>query len=126
MSETTSQHLHISSPSNTAVIYTISSRTREPAKFVTILRHTFRIVVAFYTTLATVAKLQLTFASEIDQVVEQMLDVTLMQGFLRLIIDHAQWWVMCLTSLLTLYLCVKRDYTGRWWTHLSPKRSDIV
>lgn len=111
MAESTSQHLRISSSSNTAVKYTVSSRTREPAKIVIILRHVFRLVVAFYTVLATLAKLQLTFMSEIDQHVKQMLDITLMHTFLRLIIDNAHWWVLCITSLITLYLCVRRDYT---------------
>lgn len=120
MAESTSRHLRISSSSNTAVNYTVSSRSREPAKVVTILQHVFRIVVAFYTTLATIAKLQLTFGSEIDQAVEQLLNVTLLHGFLRLIIDNAQWWVLCITSLIALYLCVRRDYTGRW-THLCPR-----
>lgn len=125
MDDQTSDHLRISSPSNTAVKYTISSRTREPAKFVVILRHALRIIVAFYTTLATIAKLQLTFAFEIDQTVEQLLDITLMSGFVRLVMDNAQWWVLCITSLLTLYLCVRRDYTG-WWTHLSMDHADLT
>ncbi len=120
MAEGTSEHLRVSSSSSTAVKYTVSSRTREPARLVTILRHIFRIVVAFYTILATIAKLHLTFSSEIDESIEMLLDVTFMHGYLQLIVDDTQWWALCITSLLTLYLCVKRDYTG-WWTHLCPK-----
>jgi len=125
MAEQTSEHLRVASPSNTAVKYTISSRTREPAKFVSILRHVFRIVVAFYTTVATIAKLQMTLAREIDPDVEQILESTLLYRLLRLIIDNAPWWVLCITSLFTLYLCVRRDYTG-WLAHLRTNMNDVL
>jgi len=112
MAEETSEHLRVSSPSNTAVKYTISSRTRKPTKVLVFLRHAFRLIVAFYTVLATVTKLQLTFASEVDATVKTMLQMTLMSSILGLIIQNVEWWVLCITSLITLYLCVKRDYTG--------------
>lgn len=116
MDEQPSQHLKITSPSSAAVKYTISSRAHEPALLVVLVKHLFRIIVAFYTVLATIAKLQRTFSSEINPVIAELLRLTLLNNFLLLIIDNAQWWVLCLTSLITLYLCVRRDYTG-WFTY---------
>ena len=115
--EVTSQHLRISSPSSTAVRYTISSRANGPSKVVIFLRHVFRIVVAFYTALATTAKLQLTFASDIDPAVEELLQLTMLHGFLRPIIDNAQWWLLCITSLVTLYRFVNSPTQGTSLIH---------
>lgn len=125
MSEHISQHLQISSPSSTAVDFTISSRTRKSAKAVTLVRHILRLIVASYTALATITKLQMTFSTGINQYVDYLLQASLLSSFLRLIIDSAPWWVLSVTSLLTLYLCVKRDYTGQW-TYLAAFISDIV
>lgn len=113
MSEHISQHLQISSPSSTAVEFTISSRTRKSAKAVTLLRHALRLIVASYTFLATITKLQMTFSTGTNQYIDYLLQASLLNSFLRLIIDSAPWWVLSVTSLLTLYLCVKRDYTGQ-------------
>ncbi|KAK5954104.1 hypothetical protein OHC33_004676 [Knufia fluminis] len=124
MDDQTTDHLRISSPSNTAVKYTISSRTREPAKFVVILRHALRIIVAFYTTLATIAKLQLTFAFEIDQTVEQLLDITLMSGFVRLVMDNAQW-DYTEESLLVLQGLGVQTSTSSSYFFLSPTTTFI-
>lgn len=113
MSEDISQHLRVSLPSNTAVEFTISSRLKEPAKAIVLLRHALRLIIASYTALATIAKLQLTFSTGISQQIDDLLQASLLDSFLRLIIVNAAWWILSITSLLTLYLCVKRDYTGQ-------------
>lgn len=112
MSEQTSQHLRITSPSDTAVRYTVSSRTKEPSGAIIFIRHAFRAIVACYTILATIVKLQETFYDGISQSAERLLALSLMNGFLQSLIRNFQWWILCLTSLVTLYLCVRRDYTG--------------
>ena len=107
-----SQYLKITSPSSTAVQYTVSSRPAKPRLIVTALKHAFRLVVAFYTLLATIAKLQATFRLGVSPIVEEALDTTLLSNVLRFVIENVQWWILCTTSLITLYLCIRRDYTG--------------
>ena len=109
----TSQHLRISSPSDTAVEYTISSRTGQSSWVITILRNVFRIVVMCYTALATIAKIQTTFYNGTSASVELLLQISQINGFLFTILDSIPWWVLSITSLAIFYLCVKRDYTGK-------------
>lgn len=115
MSEQISQHLHVSSPSQTAVKYTVSSRTRQPPIAVTVLKHILRVVIAFYAVLATTTKLQITSsnANEIHPYIQLCLQWTLMDQFFYSTIDKVEWWTVLATTALTLYLCMRRDYVGQ-------------
>lgn len=107
-----SQHMSISSPSNTAVSYTVSSRTKTPARLLVYLQHSLRIIVAAYAIVATAAKLQLRFYSELSTHTELLVKWTLLDKFLQLT-TSVEWWVLSVTTLITLYLCVRRNYTGQ-------------
>lgn len=112
MSEQVSQHLRISSPSTTAVNFTVSSRTRQPPRALILMKHTLRLIVAFYAILVTLTKYQTTLLGEVQPYVETCLQWTLLEHFLRLIIDSFEWWTLSATTVLALYLCMRRDYTG--------------
>lgn len=110
MADSTSQYLRVSSPSATAVKYTVSSRPNEPAKVVSAIRYVIRIVAVVCALLALIAKLEVhIFATGIHT----LLSLTLFGGILQSIIDGLEWWILLITSFLTLYLCIRRDHTGQ-------------
>lgn len=112
MSEQISQYLRISAPSSTAVKYTVSSSARRPAKAITVFRHTLRVVVAFYALLALVAKLELTFSAGLSFSTNIVLNLALFSGVLKVVIHSLEWWVLLVTSLLTVYVCIQRGHIG--------------
>lgn len=117
MSEQISQHLRVSSPSPTAVNYTVSSRARQPSTVVILLKYLVRILIVFYAMLATLVKLQVTFYDEVHPYVQLCCQWTLVDQLLHLIIDKLEWWMLSISTALTIYLCLRRDYIGQC-THL--------
>lgn len=113
MSEQISQHMRISSSFKTAVSFTVSSRTKTPSKIVEYLQHTFRIIVASYAIFATIVKFQLTYYSELDLSVRLLLEWSLLDKFMHAIVGRVEWWMLSVTTLITLYLCIRRNYTGQ-------------
>lgn len=117
MSEQVSQYLRVSSPSSTAVKYTVSSSTREPTMVITVIKYALRVAVAFYAVLALIAKLELTFSAGLSFTTTILLKVSLLNGLLQAVLDSLEWWVVLVTSFFTLYLCVRRGNIG-WETYL--------
>jgi len=95
------------------VSYTASSRTKTPAKVLDYLQHSFRIIIASYTIVATIAKFQLTYYSELDWTVQLLVEWSLLDKFMHAIIGRVEWWMLSVTTLITLYLCIRRNYTGQ-------------
>lgn len=123
MSEQISQHLRVSSPSPTAVNYTVSSRARHPSTAVTLLKHMVRVFIVFYAVLATLVKLQITLFDEVHTYVQLCCEWTLVEQFVHLITDKLEWWMLLMSTAVTIYLCLRRDYIGQC-THLSLMRVD--
>lgn len=108
--DTPTPFLRITSPSPTAVKFTISSRASDTSFLVSTLRHGFRLFVVFYTVLCTIAKLQFTIPIIEDEL--QSLLSFMVPEMVQRIIEIVPWWVMGVICLGIVWFCVRRDYTG--------------
>ena len=108
--DTPTPFLRITSPSPTAVKFTISSRASDPSFLVSTLRHGFRLFVVFYTVLCTIANLQFTIPSIEDEL--QSLLSFMVPDMVQRVVEMVPWWVMGVICLGIIWLCVRRDYTG--------------
>lgn len=111
---TNTHHFTIHSPSPSTISYTTSSLSSPRSKPSIFFRHICRIVVTFYAILTIVLKAQDSF-EEFDRFKEQidfLTQYSLVGNFLARISQSLNWWGLCFTTLITLYLCLKRDYVG--------------
>ena len=108
-------YLKVRSPSPSSISYTASSISSPRSLLLNALRHSIRVVVSFYAILALLSKAQddgLMDAIDLSIPVPLLLHYSLIGDFIRGTAQSFNWWFLCFTSLLTLYLCLRRDYTG--------------
>src|SRR5271170_5217735 len=109
-----SHRLSIRSPSSTTISYTVSDRLHPASRILTPLKHAIRVILISYVLLADLAKVQSSFnISGLDSSVEILLNVSLIGSFIRGVAKSYDWWVLLLCTASTLWLCLRRDYTGR-------------
>lgn len=107
--------LSILSPSPTTISFLVSNKRHPKSKLVSRLRATARVVLISYALLIDVAKAQTildlgSFSSYVDII----LRFSLTNPLVHVVAGYADWWVLGLLTLLTLYVCLRRNYTGMY------------
>ena len=113
------QYLEVHLPSPTTVSFAVSTRRQDTSKLrfrlLTSLRHACRIMLVYYTFLANLAKAQRIFSfSVLHNYARFCLKFTLGSGLVELVAERLEWWMLVPLSLLVVYLCLRRDYVGRF------------
>jgi hypothetical protein len=106
------QHLTIQSPSSTTVSYTVSnasSSVTTSSKALSYLQGTLRICVCICVFLVNVATADAIFA---PRALSALLRLSLIEDAARSIAKVLDWRVTTVLSLVILYLCMRRRYTG--------------
>jgi hypothetical protein len=106
------QHLTIRSPSSTTVSYTVSnasSSVTTSSKALSYLQGTLRICVCICILLVNVATAEAIFA---PRALSALLRLSLIEDAARSIAKVLDWRVTAVLSLVILYLCIRRRYTG--------------
>jgi hypothetical protein len=106
------EHLTIQSPSSTTVSYTVSnasSSVTTSSKALSYLQGTLRICVCVYVLLVDVATVDVTFG---PRALSALLRLSWVEDPARSIAKVLDWRVTAVLSLVILYLCMRRRYTG--------------
>jgi hypothetical protein len=106
------QHLTIQSPSSTTVSYMVSnasSSVTTSSKALSYLQGTLRICVCICVLLVDVATTEVIFA---PRALSALLRLSLIEDAARSIAKVFDWRVTAVLSLVILYLCMRRGYTG--------------
>jgi len=106
------QHLTIQSPSSTTVSYTVSnasSSVTTSSKALSYLQGTLRICVCICVLLVDIATAEAIFA---PWALSALLRLSLIEDAARSIAKVLDWRITTVLSLVILYLCMRRRYTG--------------
>jgi hypothetical protein len=106
------QHLTIQSPSSTTISYTVSnasSNVTTSSKALSYLQGTLRICVCIYVLLVNVATTEVIFA---PRALSTLLRLGLIEDAARSIAKVLDWRITAVLSLVILYFCMRRGYTG--------------
>jgi hypothetical protein len=103
--------LTITSPSPTTISYSVSNKRHPKSKAIARLRATARVVLIGYALLIDVAKAQT--GSTTSWYIDLLLKISLTNPLVQIVATYADWWVLGLFTLLTLYVCLRRNYTGK-------------
>ena len=120
------QYFSIYLPSATTVSFTVSTRplyaptstktlrsllSRVPV--LSLIKHIFRVLLISFALLANLAKVEDVLRSPIvNAYTEFWLRVSLLGGFVKLLAEKTEWWILVPVSLGIVYVCLKRDYVG--------------
>ena len=108
------KHLTIQSPSSTTISYTVSNaqpRTTRASKLFYVLGDVFRVVLCAFVLSVDLARLQST--PYFQQPLKEIIDFEDGRFDLSLAIGRAlDWRVLAVGSIIVLYLCLKKAYTG--------------
>lgn len=109
-----SHTLTIDSPSPTTIAYSVSNKRHPKSKLVARLRATARVVLISYAILIDFAKAQalVELGSE-SWYIGLILKFSLTNPLVQLVASYADWWILAILTIITLYVCLRRNYTGR-------------
>lgn len=119
-------HLRTRSPSSTAVLYTVSSKSSSNSTALDYVKHTIRCLTAFHILLINVLKVQATSnIVEWSNYVDMIAQFNLLGGVAHLIAAGLEWWILILMTVGILYFCLRRDYTGILIVHNASLNADM-
>lgn len=106
--------LTIDSPSPTTISYSVSNKRHPKSKLVARLRATARVVLISYAILIDLAKakanIDLRYASDYIDLISKF---SLTNPLVQLAASYVDWWILAVLTVITLYVCLRRNYTGR-------------
>lgn len=109
------------SPSPTTVFYTVSTRPPNPsarARLLTLLKHAVRSLLVALVLLIILIKVQKTTTSEwewLDATLRTVQPTGLVGTLIQSLAEQHDWWIVIGVSLAVVYICLRRDYTGKLW-----------
>lgn len=107
-----SNTLTIESPSPTTVSYSVSNKRHPKSKLVARLRGTARVVLISYAVLIDFAKAQTILdLGHASRYVDLLLKISLTNPLVQIVAGYADWWVLAILTAITLYVCLRRNYT---------------
>jgi hypothetical protein len=108
-----SKTLTVDSPSPTTVSYSVSNKRHPKSKLIARLRATARVVLICYALLIDLAKAQKTIGlGPVSSYTDLILKFSLTNPLVQLVASHADWWILAVLTAITLYVCLRRNYTG--------------
>lgn len=118
-----SKTLTIDSPSPTTVSYSVSNKRHPKSKLVARVRATARVVLVSYAILIDLSKAQtIVDLGYVKWHVDLLLKISLTNPLVQIVASYAEWWVLATLTAITLYVCLRRNYTGRIVICLSPSQ----
>lgn len=106
-------HLEVEAPSATTVSYVVTSKKRPKPRALVFIGYALRLVIVFHIVLLNLCKAQSTGNPITNNAYTKALfRLTIIDGFLQRLATGTEWWVLGIGSAATLWLCLRRPYTG--------------
>ena len=108
-------HLEIQAPSSTTVCYHVRNNKQSSSRTLGAVKHALRLIVAFHVSLLILAKVNGTVPSGLDvrPLTEALFSLTFLDSVIFNLAVRLNWGAATALSIVVLYLCVRRDYTGK-------------
>ena len=120
-----SNKLTIDSPSPTTVSYGVSNKRHPKSRLVARLRATARVVLISYAILIDFAKARrIVDLGAASWYIDLVSKFSLTNPLVQLVASYADWWVLAIFTVITLYVCLRKNYTGT--TFLPPISVAVV
>jgi nicotinamide riboside transporter PnuC len=102
------------SPTPSSISFLTSNKRHPKSLLVSRLRATARVVLISYALLIDLAKAQTLFdlPRHLNAYIDFLLKVTLTNPLVYVVAGYADWWVLGLLTVGTLYVCLRRNYIG--------------